>query len=108
MVAENRLEDCISEDIYQQTSYCIGEVFCQQISKQCKRCLMTPDNATVFAIGTVRVTFALNRFGNSKFNGTSFAINRYEHSRNIRYHDVTIRYSYNGCVTYMMTSASVE
>ncbi|KZV58090.1 hypothetical protein F511_38826 [Dorcoceras hygrometricum] len=88
--------------------YCIGEVFCQQIFEQCKRCLLTPDNATVFVIGTVRVTLAINRFGNSKFNGTSFAVNRYEHSRNIRYHDVTIRYSYNGCVTDMMTSATVE
>ncbi|KZV21039.1 hypothetical protein F511_09293 [Dorcoceras hygrometricum] len=47
-------------------------------------------------------------FGNSKFNGTSFAVNRYEHSRNIRYHDVTIRFSYNGRITDMMTSATVE
>ncbi|KZV24747.1 hypothetical protein F511_35264 [Dorcoceras hygrometricum] len=108
MVAENRLEDYISEDIYHQTSLLYREVFCQQISKQCKRCLLTPDNATVFVIGTVRVTFAINRFGNSKFNGTSFAINRYEHSRNIRSHDVTTRYSYNGCITDMMTSATVE
>ncbi|KZV40203.1 hypothetical protein F511_05680 [Dorcoceras hygrometricum] len=58
--------------------YCIGKVFCQQISKQCKRCLLTPDNATVFVIGTVRVTFAIKRFGNNKSNGTSFAVNIYD------------------------------
>ncbi|KZV38991.1 hypothetical protein F511_15926 [Dorcoceras hygrometricum] len=36
------------------------------------------NNATVFVIGTVRVTFDVNRFGNSKFNGTSFAVKRYD------------------------------
>ncbi|KZV50091.1 GDSL esterase/lipase-like [Dorcoceras hygrometricum] len=101
MVAENRLVDCISEDIYQQTSLLYRESF------------LPTDIETVqemFVFGTVHVTFAINRFGNSKFNATSFAINRYDdvsYSRNIRYHFVTIRFSDNGHITDMMTSATV-
>ncbi|KZV18600.1 hypothetical protein F511_41830 [Dorcoceras hygrometricum] len=102
MVDENRVVDCISEDIYQQTSLLYMESF------------LPTDIETVqemFVFGTVRVTFAINRFGNSKFNATSFAINRYDdvsYSRNIRYHDVTISFSYNGHITCMMTSVTVE
>ncbi|KZV30921.1 RNA helicase [Dorcoceras hygrometricum] len=87
MVAENRLEDCISEDIYQRTSLLYRGSF------------LPTDIETVqemFAdTRSVRLTFALNRFGNSKFNGTSFAINRYD--------DV----SYSR-VTDMMTSALLK
>ncbi|KZV57982.1 TTF-type zinc finger protein with HAT dimerization domain [Dorcoceras hygrometricum] len=101
-VAENRLVDCISEDIYQQTSLLYRESFLPTYIETVQE---------MFVFGTVRVTLAINRFGNSKFNATSFAINRYDdvsYSRNIRYHGVTIRFSYNGHITDMMTSATVE
>ncbi|KZV44408.1 hypothetical protein F511_19003 [Dorcoceras hygrometricum] len=74
-VVYRRQSKKISEDIYQQTTLLYRESF------------LPTDIETVqemFVFGTVRVTFAINRFGNSKFNATSFAI------------------------TDMMTSATVE
>ncbi|KZV22023.1 hypothetical protein F511_40732 [Dorcoceras hygrometricum] len=84
MAAENRLEDCISEDIYQQTSLLYLGSFLPTDIETVQDMFADTRLRNIFVIGTVRVTFAINSFCNSKFNGTSFAVNRYEHSRNVR------------------------